>query len=539
MPGTVETAVESGQNVTDDRTIEELLATGDPQDNKRAIAMMHEQLEDEDMDVPPSDEFIDISDQTEELLADPAAIQLPVDPAAAQPQLDPADQPPVESVIDLSQAEPVLADPNAVPSSPAPVEPADPAVSDKGTLSINYGGEVKQLDDSDGFLGRGSLDGLKKARAHQNFYIEDLKGDLGEAQNMIRQLQADNAALQRRIQEQPAMPAQSAMPASGQPASSAQSQQTPIGTGDPAVSEPPVVPLRPELPADPLDWTPEHTQQFHDYNKARDEYDLKFREYILNRPAHDPRVDQLSQTVEQYKTPYQQLLEQNEKKKAEDADKAYWDDFDNFRNTHPDYKIRADVDTKTLHHEVHVWMDQLARAMGKALPVGANQQEIDAYESTKAQVAKSYLDGDPNYTATGLQPPAGYDEYFKLGELMALRNSFVEQKKLGERATLHDAYVYHQDQSGSLDAGMNELQLRSRQEGVQNVLSAARQHQQFDAVTIPPNANAVPPVGQGPDGQPGFTDEEYNRAMTATPIELDQSPALRELKKRIMSQVSF
>ena len=86
-----------------------------------------------------------------------------------------------QKTSDNQNAQPPEAQPTATEqpeqNNTTPVQEVNNAVSqqvDPKTYSFNFHGEEINISDNDGFLGFKDLDGLKKSKAHQNKFIEEL-----------------------------------------------------------------------------------------------------------------------------------------------------------------------------------------------------------------------------------------------------------------------------------------------------------------------------------------------------------------------------
>jgi len=191
----------------------------------------------------------------------------------------------------------------------------------------------------------------------------------------------------------------------------------------------------------------------------------------------------------------------------------YWNQVEKFKSDHSEFSFDGSV--QGLHNKTQDWMSQLAVASGHRLPPNPTQADIDYFESTKYNLAKQYLSGEQSLVNTGVMPPADVDKYFKLSEIENKRSELVQQGLLGEKATLHNAYVIINEQSGTLDKGVEALEVNARKQGANAILDMARGHQENDAVNLPTNAGNT-----GVQADAAHDQALLNQALNASPIEL-------------------
>lgn len=454
-------------------TLQQMVHSGDPELNKKAQEFL--------LQGKPADFIPGIEE--EENPADSVLPEENQDPAPAEEGLQP-----------IGQEDGAPVD----PSAPAP-EGGEAAEEEKKFFNFKYRGKTVSLDDEDGFLGRNDLKGLKMARAHAQAYIADLE----EQNNDLRAIVAQNKQ---------------------QPAPAAPAPQPQVEVNQPA--EMPTPPSPPQLGKDPALWSEDESASFVQYQEDLATYNLGISEYLKGRSAMSPdvqkRLDEQQQLIDS-------LLEGTRKNDEEAYQSKLWGDIETFRDAHDEYKtVKKPI--HTLHKEVDDWMGKLALAAGYRLPYTASDIDRQNYENTKRVVAQRYMNGEQELIETGVTPPAGYDEYFKLAELMQTRDRLIEQGELGHKSDLHQAWLHVKDRSGDLDQGVQSVEQNARKQGANAVLNAMKGHQQNDAQNLPDDVSMKPDQAT----PQGYTNEEIRKLMTLSGAELADNPDLRKRKSEML-----
>lgn len=364
----------------------------------------------------------------------------------------------------------------------------------KRQLEIVYRGKKVVKDDPDGYLGRKDLDGLKKAKLNADAHIEFLESEIEKMRNTI--------------QSEPKV--------------------TPTPTTPTPTTPAPEVPKiqRPRMPEianpDPSYWTPEESQAMHDYWKKMGDYE---------EAVKDPRVDELTQKMKEYESVIKEFSKTKEDLVRKEEEMKYWTSLDSFREAHPEYsKIKKPI--KDLNQEVDKWGTRLANAAGIDLPLNPTKEDIQKFEYTKTQLMNKYRNGDEVLMKTGLTPPNGYEEVFNLSKLEIERGKLVRDGILGKNASLHEAWLYLQDKDGFLDNGIATLEAEARRRGAESVLNVTSQKQSENAVTIPDSA-----VRSAQIDLSNISPEEYERILSASPMELQANPELRKKKAALLLSI--
>jgi len=372
----------------------------------------------------------------------------------------------------------------------------------KNLVKILYRGQEVVKEDTDGFLGRKSLDDLKKAKLHADAHIDHVETELEAYRRRVAEYEATINDLKSKPQAAP-------QPETVDPA---------------AVSvKKPVAPVFQN--ADPTYWTPEEATAHMQYLKDVD----VFLGSINN--STNPKMQELEDTIkkmrEEQSSRFGEIDRAKQAIQTEQAESNYWTGIESFRNTHPEFK-KKNIPIKDLNHEVNKWGERLAIAAGYTLPHNPSQDDYSKWESTKISVMDKYLAGDESLKSTHLSPPEGYEEVFELVNLERSRNKLISEGILGEKATLHEVFLYNQDKDGRLDSSITALEKAARVKGAQTVLAVARHQQAENATTLPDNA------GSKPMTLSQFSQQEIDEIIMAHPLVLQSNPELRAKKEMIM-----
>ncbi len=494
------------QNSQNNMSIEEMIASGDPELNQKAIdAMTNPQPEE-----PQGDDNSEPQNKPEQ-------------PNESQPDPEQGYENKPEDSNSEDQG-----------ISQEQIDQANRATEQYNKMRIKYHGSDIEYDDSDGYLGRKDLDGLKKANAHARAYIEDLERQVAESNQNLMSMQS----------QQPQESKDTFLDSQGQNNYSQQeNQQTGQNEQPSSNSESPNVdfpeaPEMPDLPADQLDWTAEQSKQFQDYLKKNNEYQRKMAEYLKSGRGmgRTDDIEELKNTIKKQQEVIDKVQKDYSEKERSTEEEKYWSTIENFRNSHKEYK-GAPKDIKSLHHEVNKWLDRLANSTGNPFP--RNETEKSRFENTKLVLAQKYLDGDPSVTELGVQPPQGYDEYFKLAELMNKKQDFVNQGLLGKNASLHDVWLLEQDRSGTFQNGFEQAENNAMVEGKNSAVRAMADRNQRYANNIPNNANSVPETPS--DSNSEFTqmsNEEVNQLLSMTPEQMQVAdPTVLQKREKLLNSI--
>jgi hypothetical protein len=385
---------------------------------------------------------------------------------------------------------------------------------------INYQGKEVKLEDPDGFLGRKNLEGMKKSFAHLNIHSKTLESENRELRLKATNLAKEREEYKKKVNEFETKKAEAVV----ELPSVTTEEQAPV-------KDDLNVPTRPKVSVDSLDWSEEDHTAMQNYYKELDEYNIKLKEAVFNhKPETQPTIkdetlQELMLKVAKFEEVANELSQQKQSLLQKQNENEYWNNIESFRKDHAEFsKYKGGI--KDLHEKTQSWMNTLAISAGQKLPPNPTQADIDYFEATKYELANKYLNGDKSLVNTGVVPPQNVEEYFKLSDIENQRIELINQGLLGEKSTLHNAYVIINEQSGILDKGVETIEVNARKEGANAVLDMARGHQLNDATTLPDSIGATPQQSEQ------FNAELLNRALSADIVELQQNPDLMAAYKQ-------
>jgi len=416
-----------------------------------------------------------------------------------------------EDAVEETVDESILQELSVEPNQESPELTAEERAEQEAVLSslkIKYRDQEFELPDEDGFLGRKDLEGLKKAAAHKEAHIRYVEEQERLAREKIAELQEKlkTTLVQKEVMQ----------PVKGEPSEK--------------VITRPKKPARPAVGADPAYWTPEEEQQMAEYGSLQDQYDTNmdsYFDYLENRVPEDPRFAK-----------YDSLMAEQEKstaaKQAQLEEAAYWSNIEEFRITHPEYKkYRGNI--KDLHKEVDTWTTRLANAAGHSLPLSPTAAEISQFEATKQQLAYKFETGEQAVIELNVAPPEGYKEYYALADLEAKKEALIKQEVLAPKANLHNAWIQIQDSSGTLEDGINSLEVEARKRGFNSAINVMEKQQANIATPIPNSANQQAPVS----GVKGLSSAQIREILNTSTTDLMMNPERKALFDEIVSSGKF
>jgi len=393
------------------------------------------------------------------------------------------------------------------------VSQQDVNIPQSGKVKVYYGGRELSYDDPDGFMGRGSLEGLKKSWAHKEAFIEQLKREAHAARD-------ENAQLKQKISE---LESEVERLRTEQQSSSVQNESA--NTDITGIE----FPQRPDVPIDPTLWSEEDAEAMAEYERKRDELIMKLAKGEIG-PKHTLQQSanpSAAEIPDEYKKMLEEIKREKEQAQKYQQERQYWDEIESFRKQHKEYNSiqKSIID---LDKDIRAWLDKLADAAGYALPYSASQADIQQREVIKQQLFDAYLNGDPNITGLGVNPPEGYMDYVNIANLDAKRQEFIQSGLLGPNATLHDAWVLLQDKEGVFDKTISKLEADAKAKGVKAVVNTLQQQQQ--SATVLPND-----VGTSSGADVQITNEMIQRALSASPSEIARNPELQKVLKHLVN----
>jgi hypothetical protein len=429
------------------------------------------------------------------------------------------EQPPAQAPTPPPQGETIVATPPDGNAGTAATDTSSPDSQAPKLFEVSYHGINHQRPDDNGLLGYPTTGHLKRAKIHADLRISELENETLEARRYAEQKDREAKELQKRFQELEAKTKQQppVAPSQAQQPNLVQAQQQ----GQP--SDPPTPPDYPELSTDdPLDYTHDDREKLKSYNRDRARYDRDVTDYIRSLSQRQPVVkteipEEIKSEIEQLRSYREQVERERVEKEQKEKQKSFWGAFDNFssQDTYKsDYGIPDSFEN--LHQKVESWEDRLAMAYGYQKPFAAydaSNPDWQKFNDAKRQIAGAYLSGNQEVVGKtqGIDPPAGYENYFKLVELHNTHKSLVDKGLLGPGSKLADAHFYNLRESGQLDRDVNDLRAQATIQAQRDVSNAIKEHQQYVSA-IPGNMS-----GQSGSIAGGYTMSDMNWFLDVSP----------------------
>jgi hypothetical protein len=216
-----------------------------------------------------------------------------------------------------------------------------------------------------------------------------------------------------------------------------------------------------------------------------------------------------------------------------------WNARAEFQSSHNDYATAKPL--REIDRELIVWSDRLASLNGLTQPSKPyNLQDPDwfNYEKTRTELIGKYANGDQKVveSAGTFVPPEEYKKFIAIMELELKRKQMVDEGILGQKATLHDAFVKDFDASGKMAETLSAVEKENLIKGVKGVTQALDDVRNNTAVVLPPEVG-----GKGNESAPAdiknLSKEEREKILGATVAELRADPELRRKKALILASL--
>jgi hypothetical protein len=422
---------------------------------------------------------------------------------------------------------------------PAAAPAAAPTAAEVKKFKVRYRGADVELDDSDGFLGYKDVENLKKENAHKRLYLTEVEGKEKEAREKVAAVTREVEETKRLLKEaQDKLAATPAAPAAAAPSAA------------PVSPEPkPEVPKAPKKPSKKLDPLDEESQgEWQKYFEEASDYQVKVEAFLSNmKPEVRAEIPQefktefesLKTKVAGYEQHFSTAKSQKEKDDADAARTKMWNARAEFQSSHNDYATAKPL--REIDRELIVWSDRLASLNGLTQPSKPyNLQDPDwfNYEKTRTELIGKYANGDQKVveSAGTFVPPEEYKKFIAIMELELKRKQMVDEGILGQKATLHDAFVKDFDASGKMAETLSAVEKENLIKGVKGVTQALDDVRNNTAVVLPPEVG-----GKGNESAPAdiknLSKEEREKILGATVAELRADPELRRKKALILASL--
>lgn len=414
------------------------------------------------------------------------------------------------------------------PTTDAQPKPAEEPKTEQEKIrefNVKYKNKTILRADPDHMLGHGNLPALKRKTIMLEEDVAEASRELAEARKYGESSASEIARLKAALAEK-----ETAL----QKFNTQQQQQVhrPEPTALDIPAAPVFTPISDIPDTDPVNWTVEHgmkmkkaLQEQQEALAKQTEYSRKLAEEMenlrRNPPTNqDPERQKLAETVNR-------LSQQYEQAQQELAETARWQSYAEFQAAHPDLRTKKPL--REVHINVNDWLDKLAAANGVKLPMGANQQQRAAYDDARRSIAGQWLNGDKaiKETTEGIEPPDGYEQYFAVAKTLETRDRLIKTGRLGNNATLEDAFAFDLIENGTLDNATAKMEADKLREGVNAALTAIGKTTTEYAKPLPNNAGGEQP-------QPGMakTAKEQLIRLAGTPRGLKEIMADPEKRKQ-------
>jgi hypothetical protein len=437
------------------------------------------------------------------------------------------------------------------PKEPVAENTSEPVVK-KGKFVIGDGSDKIELNDPDGLLGYGTVEGLKKSNANQ---IRRIQMDNKWREESERTLLAERQRNEQLAQELEKFKTSTVKPVA---------EPTPRVSTDGGLSRPsaglkiedaPKPPTLPDLPDDPMEWDDKQLSAKKTFDKERAEYDLKMKNWVegtfrkitdhaselakvgIANDTNNPLVKdivEMKKTLAELQNITNDVKKTKEQLEVERKTVEYWSEIEDFQKQHDD--IKTPVSMKDLHKQIwedgtkYTWMDYVALSNNVPRPTTNDVNAWNQYHNKRYELTQKYLDGDKSIIekceSAGVEPPEGYKEYFsaayKLRDIDAEHRRLKEQGLLGPKSTRQMAWEY--SNKGNLTNQIQTMERKAHADGASTVINALTQHRAEHAVVIPPN------ISQG--GSTPFSGQQVQDLLRQS-IERRNDPEFKKMLDEI------
>jgi len=392
----------------------------------------------------------------------------PVQQQPIQQQVPPVQQPVQQQVPPVQQQ----VQQQQPPIQQQTQEQAQQLVQQQKTLyNIDYNGKQVGINDSDGYLGYKSVDGMKKSLAHTKTFSDQVLSEKRVLNDTVLDLQAKIAGYEAQKQVPPPV-------------------QQPITTQVDVQQNqnqlvPPAYPT--DLPKDTMEWTDEDHNKFAQYNRLAVEHNQNITNKIFTLEEKINNNDQFIQSQKTFE----------EQRKVQEQQKQRWDGMQNFRLSHSKYN-ESNRTLDEIHSDMTKWANNAAAAAG-IYAKGQDEASIADYNMRKENLVERFRQKDPdtvNHINTVTPPPEGYGDYFHMVNLVNKHEDYKANGVLGNNSTLDQAFYLENINNGTLDKTVEQKSVAAHKEGQNSFVNAIQQQQQTYAQPLAVQPNNEPPPQQ-------------------------------------------
>jgi hypothetical protein len=410
----------------------------------------------------------------------------------------------------------------STPIGESPTMPAPKLETPK--YEIQSGADKLALRDPDGFLGHKDAEGMKKALANKELYVNRLSKWNEQNEARARSEAKRAVELERKVKELEARVSQPATPVAVTPVAHI------------ALKELPKMPERFEDEDAAVKYQ-------RDYAAIVQENMTTLANRTQSSPninPQDPALQAIQSELQSLKALRQDIENQKATQERTSTESRIWDNIQSFQSLHGD-EFSTQTPIRELHTKIvgdgqqPALMDRIAVANGLQRPITDNEQEWINYNSQKNEITDKYLAGDEavktNVESAGIVLPQGFSEYFdvsaKINRLVQEHQRLISEQTLGPKSTLHDAWRYIYEPA--LTQQTVAMERAARAEGAKAVVSALKDHSETHAVNVPP---AQSESGILPEALRGEA-ERILAAARENPRDKKTQQELKELRKKL------
>lgn len=410
-----------------------------------------------------------------------------------------------------------------------PVKVEDDALEEKGEpkkFVTEVRGKEIAVGDDDNYLGYGKFGRMKKAFVHNREEVKHSYSLIEEAKKAAQEAVKAKLEAEEKLKELEA----------------AKPPVTPLKVEEPKALSVPVVPEYPEaLPASSVDWDEGHQELYKRYRSDKNKYDADFSEYVANLKGAgiskeaETRLAEAEAKIAELNAEKEKGDTRLKQEEIDNLNKDYWSNLDSFRNKHKgEFGDSEKTKITDLHDGVVKWIEKFVGAHGIQKPY--TPQTTDApewieYRNSEAEIVNKFLSDDPDTVkiaenSEALKPPEGYEEYYRLLNLMQYKEDLVKSGELSEKASLHSAWLIKADKEGYLDKGIGDIQKNAVANAADAVLNTLQKEHKENAINLPNDQFQNPAAAT--------TKADIERILKLSPFELQANPELRALHSKLI-----
>ena len=415
------------------------------------------------------------------------------------------------------------------------IQPQANQQPEQNVFTSNFMGQDVSMADDDGFMNRTDMNGLKNAFVHNNQYIDTLKKQRDEQDRLSREEIARVSSEKEELLKQLEL---------------YKSQQPQINTVNPQVQQPNGFNTQQQPQPQPQGYQqPEQQNSFNPTPLDGDVYDwgdahintLNNTVQVAQKiPTLEQKVIEMQKAQNEFQQKYAEMQQVEQSKldaqKAELEQKQYLDEVHEFIGQNDRFKVLGN-DIMKYDQDADRWMEEVSMANGNTRPYTNNQQDIEAYNQKKYQIAQSYMNNDPYVmrSSSHIQKPNGIERYFELSNILKEKDKYnkLKDNNGAPMVNLQDVWVLQQSRNGGFQNGMNQTIQDSYKQGAQ-AMAGIQENVANHAVNLP---NSASQTGDSSGVPQNMSFEEASQIIYMDPVRGQQAYPDFEKKFAMASQL--